>query len=304
MNVGRSAGAYFALQAAAVTGWWIVLLLVPSSRAHFRMGDASEAVLLAFWLPDLTLLALGSIVGAYLCLRGDARALAVMWLVCGAVSYATLYCFAFALMTDSAWLGVALMLPAMLLTMASTLAVSPHGARFFRQAKPARPAWNVTKTGVQIVFMWGVALLLLPSLIVELERRVGVVRFDFPFRTSIAVFCFLSFSLLGLWSGFTMARRGAGTPLPLDSPRRLVVVGAYGYVRNPMAIAGIGQGLAIALYFGSLFVLAYALIGVCVWQFLTRPLEEDDMRRNFGVPYDDYRRQVRCWLPRLKPYKN
>lgn len=304
MSVRRSASAYFILQGATVALWWLVLIIAPSSRTLFLADKAPETVLLAFWLPDLALLALGSAIGACLCLRDSGYTLAVLWFVCGTVSYSTLYCLALALMTDSAWLGVALMLPAMLLSLASTFAVSPQGFRLFRQARPARPAWNVTKTGVQVIFMWGVALVLLPMMIVELERRIGVPNFDSSFQRFFGLSCFILFSVLGLWSGFTMAREGDGTPLPLDSPRRLVVSGAYAFVRNPMAIAGIGQALSVALYLGSLFVVVYVLIGAWMWQFLTRPLEEEDMRRNFGAPYEDYRHEVRCWLPRLKPYKN
>ena len=58
-----------------------------------------------------------------------------------------------------------------------------------------------------------------------------------------------------------MVRDGEGTPLPLDQTNRLVVSGPYYYVRNPMAIAGIGQGLSVALIFQSLPVGIYSLLG-------------------------------------------
>ena len=100
-----------------------------------------------------------------------------------------------------------------------------------------------------------------------------------------------------------MAGRGDGTPLPLDSPRRLVVSGPYSYVRNPMAIAGLGQGITVGLWMGSAFVVAYALIGTWIWQSLVRPVEEEDLLRHFGSAYEEYRHQVRCWCPNLKPYE-
>src|SRR5690348_8788085 len=103
--------AYFALQGVAVISWWLVLLFVPSTRAYFQMGSSAE-MLLAFWLPDLLLLGVGSLVGAGLGLREHSLGLFVLCAVCGAVGYAGLYCLAFALLTDTGWLGVALMLPA------------------------------------------------------------------------------------------------------------------------------------------------------------------------------------------------
>lgn len=307
MSVRRAAAFYFAVQGIAVVVWWAWLFFVPSSRAYFQTNGTTEAALLAFWLPDLLLVACGSFVAAYFCLRGndnnDARIAAALWLVCGAVGYATLYCLASALLTDSAWLSVALMLPAMLLSVSSTLAVSPLGTASFRQARAAGRAWNLTKTTTQIVIFWGTTLFLFPYLITQLESKIGVARVASPSLKIFAALLFVSCSALGLWSGFTMTVRGEGTPLPVDSPRRLVIGGAYACVRNPMAIAGLGQGFAVGLWLGSVFVLLYVLIGLLIWQFLTRPLEEEDMRRLFGAEYEHYTSRVRCWFPHRKPYK-
>src|SRR5207253_638214 len=77
--------------------------------------------------------------------------------------------------------------------------------------------------------------------------------------------------------GVIMARHGEGTPLPLDGPRRLVLAGPYGYVRNPMAIAGLGQGLCVGVGTGSWLVVAYALLGSAIWNWIVRPSEEEDL---------------------------
>src|ERR1041384_3980152 len=42
------------------------------------------------------------------------------------------------------------------------------------------------------------------------------------------------------WCVFEFAGTGLGTPMPLDPPRKLVVRGAYRWVRNPMYV---GMGL-------------------------------------------------------------
>jgi protein-S-isoprenylcysteine O-methyltransferase Ste14 len=100
-----------------------------------------------------------------------------------------------------------------------------------------------------------------------------------------------------------MSRVGRGTPLPLDAATRLVVSGIYEHVRNPMAISGIGQGLAVALFLGSPLVAVYALMGATLWQFVFRPLEEADLRKNFGADYENYCRAVRYWIPNRQPFK-
>ena len=303
MSIRRTSGAYFLLQGAVVSLWWLLLFFFPSTRGYFQMDSASESTLLAFWLPDLILLALGSLVAGAFCFGGSNLAHAAVWSTAGAVSYASLYCLALALLSDAGWLGVTLMLPAMLLSITSALAVSPFAEGLFRPAKLASPARNIAKTGSQIVIFWGVLLFLLPYLLTLIESRLGLTRFQFQFQQMLSSLLFICFSILGLWSGYTMAVAGSGTPLPLDCPRQLVVSGPYAYVRNPMVIAGLGQGVAVGLWLGSTLVMIYVLIGGWIWQFLVRPLEEEDMERHFGAAYLVYRQHVHCWHPRLRPFE-
>ena len=302
MKVRRFAGFYFAFQSAAVLAWWLMLFWFPATRFYFRMSADSDAMLLAFWLPDLVLIAAGSAAASAFCFFENKLAPLAAWFVSGAMSYAALYCLASALLTDFGWLGVALMLPAMLWSGVFSVGLSP--LKIFRQAKPAQTNWILAKTAAQIFVVWGVILFIIPSFIVKLEDKLGVPHFAFPFQKPLAAILFVVISLLGLSSAFTMSRIGRGTPLPMDSARALVIRGAYAYVRNPMAISGIGQGLAVALFLGLPLVFIYALMGGLIWQLIFRPLEEGDLQANFGADYENYRRAVRCWIPRFKAYQN
>ena len=96
-----------------------------------------------------------------------------------------------------------------------------------------------------------------------------------------------------------MSARGRGTPLPAAMPNRLVAAGPYRFVRNPMAIAGITQGVAVGLMLSSWLVIAYAIAGSLVWNFVVRPLEEADLEERFGDEFRRYRMSVRCWWPRF-----
>src|SRR3979490_1029596 len=134
----------------------------------------------------------------------------------------------------------------------------------FRPAPPRSTRRNVLWTVAQSVVIWGVALCLVPLLLVALERRVGghaVSSIHLPIAAAIL---FLVCSALNVVAGVGLAVRGEGTPLPTAAPRRLVLGGPYRYVRNPMAMAGIGQGIAVGLWFGSWVVLGYALAGAIV----------------------------------------
>jgi hypothetical protein len=198
MNTRQWAGAYFLLQGVAVLAWWLVLLIYPPARSWFRMGDGSDAALLAFWLPDLSLLAIGSLVSGALCLQGSSFVSAAVWLTAGAASYATLYCLAFAMLTDTGWLGVTLMLPAMLLSINSALAASPFVDKVFRHASPAAPGWNLAKTAAQMVLFWGILLFLTPYLLETLETRIGAGQLQFPFQRPLAAALFIGLGALGI----------------------------------------------------------------------------------------------------------
>ncbi|HEX8565244.1 MAG TPA: isoprenylcysteine carboxylmethyltransferase family protein [Pyrinomonadaceae bacterium] len=302
MNVRQSSAVYFAFQSAAVVVWWLLLIFFPESRAYFRMGD-SDATLFAFWLPDLLLIGVGSFAAATLCYADSKLASAAMWFVAGAISYAALYCLAFALLNDSGWLGVALMFPTMLWSGVFAVALSKSKDFMFRTAAVAATNWILTKTAIQIVVVWTLILFIIPYFILQLEEKLGIGRFTFSGQKTLAAILFVTISLLGLSSANVMSKIGRGTPLPLDAARNLVIVGAYAYVRNPMAISGVGQGLTVALWTGSPLVLIYALMGGAIWQVIFRPLEEEDLGQRFGTDYENYRRNVRCWIPHLQPYQ-
>lgn len=303
MKIRRTASVYFALQGVAVALWWILLFFVPASRPFFYLGS-SEDVLLAFWLPDLALLAVGSLAVSAFC-RFESKFLnAALWLTVGAISYASFYCLAFALLTDTGWLGVALMFPAMIMSGNFAVGFTPAFTEMmFRRSAEAKTGWILTKSLTQIVIVWTLILFVFPYFIAQVETRLGIPQFTFPGQKILSVVLFCAISLLGVSGAYVMAKIGRGTPLPMDTARKLVVSGVYSFVRNPMAISGIGQGLAVGVFLGSPLVLLYALMGAVIWQMIFRPLEEEDLLKNFGAGYEEYRKNVRCWIPRIKPYQ-
>ena len=93
-----------------------------------------------------------------------------------------------------------------------------------------------------------------------------------------------------------------GTPVPVASPRRLVVSGFYRYVRNPIYVGFLVVLAGQALLFGSLGLLEYAAVAWCVGAGAVRFYEEPTLTRKFGADYADYRRAVRAWIPQLHPW--
>ena len=162
--------------------------------------------------------------------------------------------------------------------------------------------WILLKIFLQTVCFWSLFLLVIPAGLMWLESMFGWDRFHFSGQQVWGILFFVLGGSLGLTSGAMMGIYGRGTPLPLDSARHLVIIGPYRYVRNPMAIAGLTQGAAVSLCFGSWLTLCYVIVGFFLWNYYVRPVEEQDLCKRFGGDYIAYRTAIRCWIPCWKGY--
>lgn len=151
---------------------------------------------------------------------------------------------------------------------------------------------------VGVVFL-GLWFWLLPSWLGFQDFTVGVARWRWiavlPSVLGFAV------ALRCVWDfGWT----GHGTPAPIAPPRKLVVVGFYRYVRNPMYVGFfVGwAGLWVAFGQANRTALAVALVAVVGVVLFVQFYEEPTLRRKFGAEYEVYCRNVRRWLPRLRAW--
>lgn len=276
----------YLLQAALISGWWVGLASSQTFFAAFQFDQISPTAFRAFFAPDIILIAALSTLRAY---RKNA---AIEYVILGAFGYASLYCVNATVLTTSGYLSSALML----LGLAYNVFLCFNESLF--RASSTNFARNVVKTLIQVVCIWILALVVIPYVILDAFESLAIPVVGI--WLSLGAFLFVCFSVLGLTSSYFMVRDGGGTPLPLDQTNNLVVSGPYCYVRNPMAIAGIGQGLAIATVFQSVPILMYSLLGAFVWHLVVRPIEEQDMAERFGDSYLDYRRCVSCWMPTFR----
>ena len=105
--------------------------------------------------------------------------------------------------------------------------------------------------------------------------------------------------LMILWCFWDFLVKGKGTPAPIDPPKELVVSGLYRFVRNPMYV---GVELALLgnfLWFGFWSMLAYALFFFAAFHIFVLAYEEPNLRKRFGVAYENYCRDVPRWIPRF-----
>lgn len=107
---------------------------------------------------------------------------------------------------------------------------------------------------------------------------------------AVLLFCFVRFVV-----------EGFGTPSPAAPTERLVVGGAYRFVRNPMYVAIIAAILGQALLFLSVNVLCYAVVAWACMASFARWYEEPTLAKTYGPAFDAYRAAVPAWLPRTRP---
>jgi protein-S-isoprenylcysteine O-methyltransferase Ste14 len=98
-------------------------------------------------------------------------------------------------------------------------------------------------------------------------------------------------------------RRGRGTLAPWDPPAHLIVEGPYAYTRNPMisGVAFVVLGEAVLCW--SLPVLIWFAAVVLVNSVYFKLSEEPGLAARFADDYQEYRRHVPMWVPRLRPWR-
>ena len=112
--------------------------------------------------------------------------------------------------------------------------------------------------------------------------------------------------------GFSVALRciwdfghtGRGTPVPLVPPQRLVVVGFYRYVRNPMYVGFFAGWIGLWVVFGraSRGALVVVLVAMAAVVLFVKFYEEPTLRKMFGADYEKYCRNVPRWIPRTRAW--
>ncbi len=101
------------------------------------------------------------------------------------------------------------------------------------------------------------------------------------------------------WCAWDFAFAGRGTPAPIDPPKVLVARGLYRFVRNPMYISVLLVLVGESLLFRSLALLRYAVFWFAIVYLFVVLYEEPALKRRFGASYEEYRRRVWRWIPRI-----
>jgi protein-S-isoprenylcysteine O-methyltransferase Ste14 len=98
-------------------------------------------------------------------------------------------------------------------------------------------------------------------------------------------------------------RIGNGTLAPWSPPKKLVINGLYRYVRNPMILGVLTVLLGEALTVRSQSILMWAGTFFIINTIYFIIYEEPNLEHRFGNEYREYKKHVRRWVPRSRPYK-
>ncbi len=125
-----------------------------------------------------------------------------------------------------------------------------------------------------------------------------------PWAGGLGVGVFVLAVPLVVWCVGAFIIRGHGTPAPFDPPQRLVAVGPYRYVRNPMYVGGALLLLGFGLVQRSPSMVLLVLPWWLLFHLFVLGYEEPALHAKFGPDYDEYCRRTPRWLPRLRRAKH
>ncbi len=105
-----------------------------------------------------------------------------------------------------------------------------------------------------------------------------------------------------IYTNKSFLKIGRGTLAPWDPPKKLVVEGAYRYVRNPMISSVLMIVLGESLIFSSIELFLLFMLFFIVNHIYFVYSEEPGLIKRFGNDYVEYKKNVPRWIPRLKPW--
>lgn len=161
--------------------------------------------------------------------------------------------------------------------------------------------WLPARVVLQAALFTGLFGWLLPHLALEVDGLAWGDVVDHPYLVRSALLT--AAVLLGvpaLAAVVELARAG-GTPFPWDPPSRLVTTGPYAYLANPMQLGAAGLLGLLALAAGSVTLAVGTAFCVAFSVVLAERHERATLTDRWPA-YGTYRRHVRAWWPRWRPY--
>ncbi|MPW24275.1 isoprenylcysteine carboxyl methyltransferase [Alkalibaculum sp. M08DMB] len=150
-----------------------------------------------------------------------------------------------------------------------------------------------------------IAFLYLPGVIAFLVPVI-IAIYD-PWRSSfisIGVLVIINGLLVLIWCVRDFYISGRGTLAPWEPPKKLIVIGLYRFVRNPMYIGVLILVLGWSILFSSPLLVLYMFILAISFHIRTVKYEEPYLKEQFKDEWELYRRKVPRWFPKIDFWTN
>jgi protein-S-isoprenylcysteine O-methyltransferase Ste14 len=170
---------------------------------------------------------------------------------------------------------------------------------FYRVATGSRKVRDfLTPVGVIFFFALVAFFVLFPLWIDRVLSFPRLLSKPWGIGIAIPLLCiglfFMSWSIANFF-------RVRGTPVPFNPPPKLVNVGPYAHIRNPM-LTGV-----FALMFGLGFLFrSISSVAICTPLFILlnalelKTIEEPELEKRLGRDYIEYKKKVPMFIPRLR----
>jgi protein-S-isoprenylcysteine O-methyltransferase Ste14 len=156
---------------------------------------------------------------------------------------------------------------------------------------------------LQVIAFSALIALVLPAAIIAVSGSTWRNPFEWPTSVVSVMIQLLALpAILGLSAVQEFVTRGGGTPIPYDPPRHIVTSGVYAYVANPMQLSAALLLIAIGAVINNVFVGAAGIMSIIYSAGIAHWDEDVDLRQRFGGDWATYRRGVRRWVPRWRPW--
>jgi protein-S-isoprenylcysteine O-methyltransferase Ste14 len=130
-----------------------------------------------------------------------------------------------------------------------------------------------------------------PNLVIT----VPVVSFTIPIAH---LMIFLPFFLVGAWFGIEGVEKTTLKVAETHRTERIVTLGVYSIVRHPQYLGGLLAHVGISFLLSASYSLLSAPL-VAVLVYLVSRKEEEELTREFGNEYEDYKKKVPMFIPRF-----
>ncbi len=130
----------------------------------------------------------------------------------------------------------------------------------------------------------------------SLSVSVPIVDFSIPL---IHLIIFVPFFVLGGWFGIKGAKETTLKVAETHRPETIVTAGVYSIVRHPQYLGGLLAHAGISFLLSAWYsLLSTPLMTVLI--YLISRKEEEELIKEFGKEYEDYKKKAPMLIPRLR----